>query len=163
MGKRGGGRSHSQSAALRSAGLPAPHRPPRRGVPGAPLCVCVCPCVRLCVLGERLLTCLGTWGCWVSSERDQREWLRWLWCGVSARGSCWVCLAWLCLPCLCPVPRWARLSRPGLRECFTLVPGLRMAVLVCLRAERVAAVSRPCVALLAFLGVLCHRAMGLSA
>lgn len=51
----------------------------------------------------------------------------------------------------------------GLRGCFTLVPGLRMAVLLCLRAERVAAVSRPCVALLAFLGVLGSRAMGLRA
>lgn len=37
--------SHSAAAALRSAGLPAAHRPRLRGVPGAPSCVCV----RLCV------------------------------------------------------------------------------------------------------------------
>lgn len=99
-----------------------------------------------------------SWYLRVSSDRDQcaRQGCRSPL--LEAVGCVWRgCVASVC------VVRWARLSRPGLRGCFTLVPGLRMAVLVCLRAERVAAVSRPCVALLAFLGVLYRRAMGLSA
>lgn len=141
-------------------------RAPLRGVPGSPLPAAargprgtlVCLCVRLCVLGERLLTCLGAWGCWVSSDRDQCAWQGCRSPLLEAVGCVWRgCVASIC------VLRWALLSRPGLRGCFTLVPGLRMAVLVCLRAERVAAVSRTCAALLAFLGVLCRRAMGLSA
>lgn len=61
-----------------------------------------------------------------------------------------VCVVRLCLEC-------ARLSC-----CSALVLRLRMALLLCFRVERVAAVSRFCVALLVCLEVRDCRAMGLS-
>lgn len=78
---------------------------------------------------------------------------------LGSRGCVWRgCVSSVQLLCL----GWARLSCPGLRGRFAPVPRVRMALLLCLRAERVAGVSRLCVALLVCLGVRDCRAMGLS-
>lgn len=128
---------------------PAAARSPR----GTFACVFVCLCVSLCwVSGFWLGVVLSCWREGVGSHRSGtgvRGWGR----HVSAPGGSWVqgvCVERLCLAC-------ARLSC-----CSALVLQLRMALLLCLRVERVAAVSQFCVALLVCVEVRDCRAMGLS-